>query len=1211
MDGKLLAGSVLVLAIVGAFTGMTARADSFYAVPQIFSTAPSPDQSIQSVDRFGPVGIGIELHQPAFVMKVKNVEPGSPAATTGKLKPGQIIETINGEKLHDIDPRIQLGNVITAAEASDGQVKFMVKDTPAAAAQEVVVNIPVLGTYSATWPMNCPKSDKIVRGLADYLAKPDSDRGFGGIGMLFLLGTGEEKDIEPVRQWVRGMADKTPSRYSWNLGYGGIPLCEYYLRTGDPEALPVIQKWVDTAVAAEYLGGWSQRGGAGNVDYGGGGGHLNAGGTAVVTFLMLSRECGAKVPDDTFNRVLPHFYRWAGRGTNPYGDNVPEGGLVDNGKNGNLAFAMAAAAALTPDGENSVYGGARDAAALTSFYTTTFMLHGHTGGGIGEIWRSASMSLLADKRPQMYRSFLDTRRWHYELSRRFNGSFGILDGARYDSEDWGAGYALTYIVPRKTLRVTGAKPTKFSKQYKLPERPWGTKADDAFASIEPATMADGTKPGFSHETVAVDSGRPLLERFSKPDVDDATIRRYTHHPDNFVRGVAANKAMGMNSFYLSPPKPAGEVRTKLAMELLYSPDARVRRAMLTAISARFTGEELTAFLGSKGCDDVIAMLRDPAESWWVKVAALGVVQRWPADAVLPHVDLILGFLKHEEWWLQNAALSALGTVAVDERCYRKVIPAIAEMVRTTQRWNATGPLRYGPLAASLKEAGPEVQKLIAKEFEKTYLGYAGAKTAPGGLDIASNYRSHVEFIAQSLAGVEGGYDLLFKLAKQQNPTVPLPFENVFLNADFDKFGPELLKTIKPIIRDNLIYVYMGKNRDKLLAVAAGTVQNQFVEYSTAMDGLVGLYKKIGATEYDWKVFGPDLKNAKWDYLMFDPPEKLAFDVTPWRYRPVTLPKGMESWYKPEFDPAKAGWKQGQAPFGQLNGKLLTDAAELKKWRWSPQLLPMRTMWDKEVLLMRGTFEFPPLKPGHLYRLQIDNGTGVGAGDGYRIYINGKQLIEVQSGIGRREGGKQRGAFITKEFLDQFGKGPVTLAAISFLRYGDRAVVTKPPVPQGTFSLWMEEMKLPPLDDEVFSKSATVIPMLDANWQSKQDPDNAELSPDDNRFVYDGKFLPNEKLSGSWKAVALVPSEADFDLAGKYDAKRARIQSVTLQNGGNTSVGTLIWSGNMLMDLTRYQALRMYAKNIGGTEYLFIEDGGFSSKNPPTWKSSLVVLKRDN
>jgi len=31
------------------------------------------------------------------------------------------------------------------------------------AAEEVVVKIPLLGTYSKTWPLTCPKSDKISR----------------------------------------------------------------------------------------------------------------------------------------------------------------------------------------------------------------------------------------------------------------------------------------------------------------------------------------------------------------------------------------------------------------------------------------------------------------------------------------------------------------------------------------------------------------------------------------------------------------------------------------------------------------------------------------------------------------------------------------------------------------------------------------------------------------------------------------------------------------------------------------------------------------------------------------------------------------------------------------------------------------------------------------------------------------------------------------
>ena len=159
----------------------------------------------------------------------------------------------------------------------------------------------------------------------------------------------------------------------------------------------------------------------------------------MVTFLLLAKECGANVLDDALHGALNHFFRFAARGNNPYGDKRPEQGFVDNGKNGNLAFAMAAAASLTPNGEESLYAGARDAAAMTGFYTTTFMLHGHTGGGIGEIWRRAGMGLLYQKMSAQFREFMDNRKWPYDLSRHFDGSFGILGGASYDTVEWGAG----------------------------------------------------------------------------------------------------------------------------------------------------------------------------------------------------------------------------------------------------------------------------------------------------------------------------------------------------------------------------------------------------------------------------------------------------------------------------------------------------------------------------------------------------------------------------------------------------------------------------------------------------------------------------------------------------------------------------------------------------------------------------------------------------
>lgn len=1182
-------------------------ADSFYKRPALFSTRPDETKSLQTIARFGPVGMGIDLVQPAFVMKIHNIEEGSPAAATGQLKPGQIIESINGRKLKDIDPRIQLGQILAAAEASDGRLAFQIKGI----AKPVVVTVPVLGAYSENWPLKCDKSDRIVRGLADYLSRPDANKGIGDIGMLFLISTGDEKDTAVVGEWAR---QAKPHSYAWYIGFGGIPICEYYLRTGDERVLPNLQKWVDHAVAGQYLDGWAGRGGVPSVTYGNG--HLNAAGTAVVTFLLLAKECGADVPDHALLGALRHFYRYAGRGGNPYGDHRPECGFVDNGKNGNLAFAMAAAAALTPDGENSVYAQARDVCAITSFYTTTFMLHGHTGGGIGEIWRSAAMGLMRDKRPGQYRDFMDHRTWHYDLSRRFDGSFGILGGGGYDKVQWGVAYGWAYTVPRRKLRIFGAPPTKFSKPYKLPAQPWGNEADNDFLSLDAVPDAEGNKQDLTGETLESDSSMPFLRRFHAPEgVSDETIRRFMHHQDAVVRQTAAAKVVGVNRGYIGWRKPGGEVRPKLMMEFLRHHSPRVRRAMFAAIHEVLRREKKTEVLTREVFDLAVGAVKDPAESWWVKDAALHVIGDAPADWVAPHVDRLLGLLDHDEWWLQNAAMVALTPVVADERCYRKVLPAIGELIRTNQRSALTLGMMAG-MRAKIKEAGPAVQKLAAETLKESYTGYAGVMTAPGGQDISSTYDAHLQYIAASLADVPGGLDLVFEVARQRYPNQILPYKQFFLDADPSRFGPKLQKAITPIIMDELVPEFVGRNRKRLREYAAAEVQSvQPGGPRDAIDGLVALYDRAGHDEYGWHMFA-DLRHAEWSYHTFDP---IATEQVPWdqlisRYRQVTLPQGMDNWNQPGFDPAKAGWKRGKSPFGQYDGKIPTGIVS----KCSPQCVgpvcygatPINTLWDKEVLLMHGRFKMPPVKEGHRYRLRVNHRAHVGNGTGFGVYLNGKLLIEQPNGIGRGGGEKPYGAYITREFLEDIDGKEVTIAVQSFLRFNDK-YKTKPTkrIPQGRISVHLEEQKLPPMGDDLVFQSASVVSMLSSEWQAQQDPDNREQDPDQHKFRWDGKFVANPKIAGTWKMIAQVPEIAEYDPAERAHLRRPPFSAITFKAGGHTHDPTWAWSGDHLMDLNQYQALKMVVRTVGDEDYLFVEAGGFSTRNKPDWKSPWYVLKK--
>lgn len=1195
--------TALLLSLLLIFAG-TASAESYYKDKDgVFSTRPATDSSLINIKRLGPVGLSLDLIQPVFTMKINAVEEGSPAAQTGKLKPGQIIESINGQRLADIDPRIQLGQIIAKAEATDGVVRLSIKGE----AKDVVLKIPVLGKYSKTWPLNCPKSDKIVRGFADYLASDGAHKGFANIGLLFLVSTGEKKDLDLARKWIHDGVINSNSSYAWHIGYGGLGVCEYYLKTGDAVALKMIQQMADNAVAGQYLDAWAGRGGVPSVTYGGG--HLNAAGTGAAAFLMMAKECGADVPDEALLGALRHFYRYAGRGNNPYGDDRPYyNGFVDNGKAGYLAFTMAAAASLTPNGEDSLYADARDWCANTSFYTTSFMLHGHTGGGIGEIWRSCSMALLQDVRPEQYREFMDGRAWHYDLSRRFDGSFGILGGAGYDKEEWGAAFTLAYTLPRGHLRIAGAPRTKYSKQYKLPGRIWGTKADDAFLSLAPVPGPDGKVADLSGETLSMDSIKSVLLRLQgKERPSDDTLRHYMNHPYSNVRHVAACKILGVNSNYLGRRSGGGDLRQALAMEMLEHTSPRVRASMMLAVNDCVLGNSKSPLYSREVFGLAIKALEDPEESWWIKDVSLQMVARFPIDWTRPHLDLLLSYLDHEEDWLKNSAMTALAPLAADPASYKKVLPPIGELVRKNYRWSLTsGPISN--IRGRLAKADPEIQKFAVEVLEETYVDYAGPTKAPGGQDIASVQASHMAFIAQSLATVPGGLDALHAAATTRFPKQSLPYKEMFLGADPSKLSPELRKALIPIINEELIPEHVGRNHKRLKQLEAMSDQNAYAGgRSDAIDQLVALHDRAGNDAYEWQVIA-DLRNTEWNYLSFDPikAEQVPWDQLAGRYREVTEPKGSETWFAEDFNAKAASWKSGKAPFGQYNGKLPGP----RNGCLGPGCYcgtPTNTLWEKEVLMLQGRLKLPAIEEGYRYRIRVNDGNHVGEGGGYSIYLNGDLLIENKQTNGRGSGGLPKGAFITKDFFDHLDGGEVTIAMQTFIKYSSTRYTPKSEVPQGRFSIHVERQKLPPMGDDLVRRSALVVPMLTSKWQANQGEENMELQSGADKLLYDGKFQDNPEIHGKWKGLGQVAAIEDFVPAPKLRLRRGTLNELTLADAGITHDPYLLWTGDTLMDLSRYQALKMQAKSIEGKRYLFVEVGGFSERNKPDWKSAWNVL----
>ena len=118
-----------------------------------------------------------------------------------------------------------------------------------------------------------------------------------------------------------------------------------------------------------------------------------------------------------------------------------------------------------------------------------------------------------------------------------------------------------------------------------------------------------------------------------------------------------------------------------------------------------------------------------------------------------------------------------------------------------------------------------------------------------------------------------------------------------------------------------------------------------------------------------------------------------------------------------------------------------------------------TLWDKEVLLMRQTFEVPKPDPGHRYRIVVGGAGHAWSGEGFALYLNGKPVSEATGGY-YKSGGQARGVLILNELLPEFENGKVTIAVKGFLRRNGHR--NKPAAPSGHLSVWLESAKLSPI-----------------------------------------------------------------------------------------------------------------------------------------------------
>ncbi|MGL6094473.1 MAG: DUF6288 domain-containing protein, partial [Fimbriiglobus sp.] len=236
---------------------------------------------------------------------ITKVDAGSPAADG--MRVGDVILGVAG-KLFSHDPRTELGRAVTAAETKAGAGKLALTRWRAGKTDEVVLRLPVLGSYGDTAPYDCEKSKRLLeRGckvLAARMVKPDyadaTDPILRSVNALALLAGGNPEYLPLVKaesRWAAGFT--TDSMHTWYNGYCLLLSAEYTLATGDTSNLPGMTRLaLEAARGQSAVGSWGHRFARpdGRLF---GYGMMNSPGLVLTTGLVLAREAGVKDPDVT------------------------------------------------------------------------------------------------------------------------------------------------------------------------------------------------------------------------------------------------------------------------------------------------------------------------------------------------------------------------------------------------------------------------------------------------------------------------------------------------------------------------------------------------------------------------------------------------------------------------------------------------------------------------------------------------------------------------------------------------------------------------------------------------------------------------------------------------------------------------------------------------------------------------------------------------
>ena len=590
--------TVLFSLIGGAWFGFASLAsaalqDEPLAIPDFTQGDTVPAEATHDWN-LGPTGLRGWMFSDRLVttdarqIAVTAVDRGSPA--DGLIAVGDVLLGAGG-KLFSYDPRTELGRAITAAETQAGAGRLSLTRWRAGRTEEVILALPVQGSFAATAPFDCPKSGRILerglRALAARMVEADYTKHLNPIprslNALALLAGGDAAHLPLVQREAQWAAEFTTRDFrTWYYGYVMIFLAEYSMATGDDSVLPGLRRLaMEAADGQSAVGSWGHTFALpdGRLR---GYGMMNSPGLPLTIGLVLARDAGVKDPEVAraieLSARLLRFY--TGKGAVPYGDHPPWTEThEDNGKSG------MAAVLFNRLGEES----------SADFFTRMALAShgserdcGHTGNYFNLLW---SMPAIAQAGPHATGAWMEEfGAWYHDLARRWDGTFthqGPPQPAHDSYHGWDAtgAYLLAYAMPAKRIALAGRMPgivqplaPDAAKSLIADGRGWDNKDRNSFYD----RLADGElleRLG-SWSPIVRERAAAALARRKEPPLDAIVALLDSPNPDARIGACHALEALRGAA---APAVP--ELRRALQHDVLW---LRVRAATALAVIGKPT-----------------------------------------------------------------------------------------------------------------------------------------------------------------------------------------------------------------------------------------------------------------------------------------------------------------------------------------------------------------------------------------------------------------------------------------------------------------------------------------------------------------------------------------------------------------------------------------------------------------------------------------------